>query len=304
MGEKGQRHQVLNELRVLCALEHACLVPLFDAFYLDGNVYLALGYMDGGSLEQLLRGYRQVAAAARLSTSGLPDEPLAHVLMQVLCGLDYLHQKGVVHRDLKPANILLDTRGAVRVSDFGISKQLEQTFGDFAKSFVGTAAYMAPERISGQNYTTAADIWGVGMIAYECALGEHPYQHAQSYYDLVVALSEGATPPRLPADRFSPQLCEFVSATLVPAPEGRPRSTDLLVQRFLATHHVCFGSTAPSPQQLSALAAAKLGEWVRQQFPQAAAASAGTACGAVRATAEAVQSLQGSVGGATSMSTD
>ena len=190
MGEKGQRHQVLNELRVLCTLEHACLVPLFDAFYLDGSVYLALGYMDGGSLEGLLGGYRRLAAAARLSTSGLPEQPLAHVLMQVLCGLDYLHQSGVVHRDLKPANILLDTCGGVRISDFGISKQLEQTFG-MAKSFVGTAAYMAPERINGEEYSTASDIWGVGMVTYECALGEHPYQHTQSYYDLVVALSAG-----------------------------------------------------------------------------------------------------------------
>jgi len=217
---------------------------------------------------------------------------------QVLAGLSYLHERGVVHRDVKPANILLDTRGAVRVSDFGISKQLEQTFGNFAKSFVGTAAYMAPERISGQNYTSNVDIWGVGMIAYESALGEHPYQHAESYYDLVVALAEGATPPRLPADRFSPPLCEFVSATLVPAPEGRPRSSDLLAQRFLAMHHVCFGSSAPSHQQLAALAAAKLGEWIRQQFPQASAATAG----AVRATAEAVQGLQSD--GATSSMSD
>ena len=77
------------------------------------------------------------------------------------------------------------------MTDFGISKQLEQTFG-MARSFVGTAAYMAPERIAGDDYGTAADIWAVGIVLCECAQGAHPYKHMQSYYDLVLELSEAA----------------------------------------------------------------------------------------------------------------
>ena len=139
VGDKGVRHQMLNELRLLCTLDHPCIVPLFDAFFLDGSIQLALGFMDGGSLEDLIREYAKVVAAARLSSGGLPEKPLAHLLLQVLAGLAYLHERGVVHRDLKPANILLDTRGAVRVSDFGISKQLEATFGMARRLASGTA---------------------------------------------------------------------------------------------------------------------------------------------------------------------
>ena len=69
----------------------------------------------------------EVQVPAAPAAPGLPEDVLAHVLLQVLLGLEHLHSKGVVHRDLKPANILIDTAGGVRVSDFGISKQLEQT---------------------------------------------------------------------------------------------------------------------------------------------------------------------------------
>ena len=251
--------------------------------------------MDGGSLDALLAQYAELAAAARLSSAGLPEKPLAHLIMQarvparcaaahlpshtarpaqVACGLGHLHRHSVVHRDLKPANILLDSNGAVRVTDFGISKQLEATFG-MAKSFVGTTAYMAPERLRGEDYSTASDIWGVGMVAYECCLGEHPYKHAQSYYDLVVELAAGASPPRLPKGRFSGALCELVAGTLQNAPAERLSSAALVDHPFLLAQHCGgFSATPPRPEQLATLAAAKLAEWVRQQnFPRAASAA-------------------------------
>ena len=110
--DQGQRHQVLNELHVLCALDDEHIVPLHDAFYLDGNVYLALGYCNGGSLDDLLGAYQALASsAAAVAALGLPERVLSCVLLQVLCGLRYLHANGVVHRDLKPANILFDTDG-------------------------------------------------------------------------------------------------------------------------------------------------------------------------------------------------
>ena len=107
------------------------------------------------------------------------------------------------------------------MTDFGISKQLEQTFG-MARSFVGTAAYMAPERIAGDDYGTAADIWAVGIVLCECAQGAHPYKHMQSYYDLVLELSEGGRPPRLPSPPFSAELAALCAACLATDPAARP----------------------------------------------------------------------------------
>ena len=140
MADQGQRHQVTNELRVLCRFDHPHLVPLFDAFYLEGNIYLALGYMNGGSLEQLLTSYQEVASRGVQRLFGIPEDVLALLTLQMVCGLHHLHAHGVVHRDLKPANVLIDTNGVTKVADFGISKQLEATFGAQAPYGLDTPA--------------------------------------------------------------------------------------------------------------------------------------------------------------------
>ena len=316
--DQGQRHQVLNELHVLCALNDEHIVPLHDAFYLDGNVYLALGYCNGGSLDDLLGAYQALASsAAAVAALGLPERVLSCVLLQVLCGLRYLHANGVVHRDLKPANILFDTDGGaprkcgramrrnslshrasttvagVRVTDFGISKQLEQTFG-MARSFVGTAAYMAPERIAGDDYGTAADIWAVGIVLCECAQGAHPYKHMQSYYDLVLELSEGGRPPRLPSPPFSAELAALCAACLATDPAARPGCGALLDHGYIRLHAgapppAAAGSDAPPPPPLdpgplAAAAAAALAAWVGETWPAAAADAAAAAAGAAAAS--------------------
>jgi mitogen-activated protein kinase kinase 1 len=217
IGDQSQRHQLLNELSVLVTLSHPNLVPLFDAFYLDGQVHIALGYMNGGSLEQLLAAYQELcqAQSGGAQLVGMPERILAHVLVQILCGLQHLHSQGVVHRDLKPANILFDTAGMVCVADFGIAKQLELelTTDAMARSFVGTAAYMAPERITGCEYSFGADVWAVGVVAVECALGHHPSRDLASQHevvcelDMALAAANGASPPRLPPELFSSELC-------------------------------------------------------------------------------------------------
>ena len=120
------------------------------------------------------------------------------------------------------------------MTDFGISKQLEQTFG-MARSFVGTAAYMAPERIAGDDYGTAADIWAVGIVLCECAQGAHPYKHMQSYYDLVLELSEGGA-AALPSPPFSAELAALCAACLATDPAARPGCGALLDHGYIRLH--------------------------------------------------------------------
>ena len=179
------------------------------------------------------------------------------------------------------------------MTDFGISKQLEQTFG-MARSFVGTAAYMAPERIAGDDYGTAADIWAVGIVLCECAQGAHPYKHMQSYYDLVLELSEGGRPPRLPSPPFSAELAALCAACLATDPAARPGCGALLDHGYIRLHAgapppAAAGSDAPPPPPLdpgplAAAAAAALAAWVGETWPAAAADAAAAGGGAAAAS--------------------
>lgn len=177
MEDPALRQQVVNELKVLCDVRCDHLVSLFDAFYLEGIIYLALEFMSAGSLEDVVR------RAGRI-----PHAALGQIVVQVLQGLIYLHrEKHQLHRDLKPANVLLAASGEVKLSDFGISRQLENTMA-VAGTFCGTAQYMSPERIVGEGYSYAADVWCVGLIALECAIGAYPYSRSvggSGYFDLV-----------------------------------------------------------------------------------------------------------------------
>lgn len=91
---------------------------------------------------------------------------LAKVALQMLCGLSYLHSKNQLHRDIKPANVLLNSQGQLKLSDFGISRELPEEV-DFSKTAVGTRSYMSPERIEGGRYSFKSDVWGLGLILYE-----------------------------------------------------------------------------------------------------------------------------------------
>eukprot|EP00307_Rebecca_sp_RCC1486_P009526 CAMPEP_0119410708 /NCGR_PEP_ID=MMETSP1335-20130426/3654_1 /TAXON_ID=259385 /ORGANISM="Chrysoculter rhomboideus, Strain RCC1486" /LENGTH=402 /DNA_ID=CAMNT_0007435277 /DNA_START=6 /DNA_END=1212 /DNA_ORIENTATION=+ len=275
MEDPGLREQVINELKVLCDVRCDFLVSLYDAFYREGMIYLALEFMDRGSLEDVVARARASVAAAHGGVfplghaAAVPERVLGQVVVQVLQGLIYLHkEKHQLHRDLKPANILLNSGGEVKLSDFGISRQLANTM-EVASSFVGTAHYMSPERILGHTYGFPADIWCVGLIALECALGEYPYKATTNYFDLVrsivdgpVAMSAPAVHALLHSGHVSAEFADFVGHCLSKDPSARPTALQLMnhpfvqramtashgsaeVARFLADIHAVSPNTAP-----------------------------------------------------------
>jgi len=138
---------------------------------------------------------------------------------------------------------------------------------------------MAPERIRGAEYSTSSDVWSLGMISLECAQGSHPYACIQSYYDLVVELSEGVEPPTLQEDLFSQPIREFTSACLCSRPTARASAATLLGHQFILSSHGHLGGAKgaqPTTAQLLTIAAFRLRDWVRQTFAQSSLAIGAT----------------------------
>lgn len=141
-------------------------------------------------------------------TTQFPEYVISIVSRHILIGLQFLHKRHHIHRDIKPDNILLNTFGTTKLTDFGISKHLEATI-DMAKTFVGTPNYMSPERLLGQHYGYASDIWSLGVIVYELAVGIHAFPIAQVFLQTLQSICY-APEPRLDENLFSPELCDFV----------------------------------------------------------------------------------------------
>lgn len=200
------RKQIVQELKINQASQCSHIVVCYHSFYHNGVISLVLEYMDRGSLVDVIKQVKTIL------------EPyLAVVCKQVLQGLVYLHNKRhVIHRDIKPSNLLVNHKGEVKITDFGVSAMLASSMGQ-RDTFVGTYNYMSPERISGSTYDYSSDIWSLGLVILECAIGRFPYIQSEdqqgwpSFYELLEAIVENP-PPSAPPDQFSPEFCSFIAA--------------------------------------------------------------------------------------------
>ncbi|KAL6493549.1 Mitogen-activated protein kinase kinase 3 [Orobanche gracilis] len=171
--EKEKRQQLLTEIRTLC--EAPCyqgLVQFYGAFYTpdSGQISIALEYVDGGSLADVLRVRKSI-----------PEPIISAMVHKLLLGLSYLHGvRHLVHRDIKPANLLVNLKGEPKITDFGISAGLEDSMA------MGTVTYMSPERIRNESYSYPADIWSLGLALFECATGEFPYSANEGPVNLML----------------------------------------------------------------------------------------------------------------------
>jgi len=229
--DKPKRDQVVTELKMLMS-HNGCpwIVSLYNAFYEEAKVYTVLEFMDAGSVADLVEKHKDV---------GMRDErELSKIGLQMLNGLNYLHKTmHQVHRDLKPANVMLKSNGAVKISDFGISSQLDSTAAH-CSTFVGTTCYMSPERLSGEHYNYTADIWAFGMILLELACGKYPYLEADSYFKLLEQIMDGPAPNVPEEEDFSAAFAEFLGVCLDKVPEMRPAAHELIRHPFLRQYPV------------------------------------------------------------------
>eukprot|EP00002_Diphylleia_rotans_P037951 TRINITY_DN8557_c0_g1_i4.p1 TRINITY_DN8557_c0_g1~~TRINITY_DN8557_c0_g1_i4.p1 ORF type:complete len:341 (-),score=47.65 TRINITY_DN8557_c0_g1_i4:410-1432(-) len=223
--QEQARKQIVVELKTLIQCRSPYIVEIISAFYVDASVYIVLEYMDG-TLSDIVKGATRI-----------PEHVLARVAIQVLYGLRYLHTElKMIHRDIKPSNLLINYQGNVKISDFSVSGELQNSIARLA-SFVGTVTYMSPDRIIGNPYSFETDIWSFGLTLMECANGFFPYasQGSQSsFFDLMDQIVD-SDPPSLPSDKFSKEFRDFTSSCLQKDPQNRAKIPQLMNHPFI-TH--------------------------------------------------------------------
>ncbi len=228
--EKGKREQLMNDIRALIAAQNCrYLVQLYAAYFdpKSGRVHVALELMNLGSLQDVLQSLRNRTKQPVV----VPERLIGVIIHQAVSGLVFLNRHKYVHRDLKPGNILLNSNGDVKLSDFGISRTIDNT-ANICATFVGTAIYMSPERAVGHDYSFSADIWSLGMVLYELATGEFPFPKTPSFPVLFDCLCHQPE-PRLDPTRFSHELQNLVAVCLQRDPGNRPSAGELLSHPFL-----------------------------------------------------------------------
>ncbi|KAJ2881898.1 MAP kinase kinase Wis1 [Coemansia aciculifera] len=219
--ELNQRalQQIIMELDVLHQARSPYIVDFYGAFFVESCVYYCMEFMEYGSLD-------------RLYPAGIPEDILGKITLSTVKGLRFLKDElNVMHRDVKPTNILVNKRGEVKLCDFGVSGQLNQSL---AKTHVGCQSYMAPERIYDASngpvgYTIQSDVWSLGLTIIEVATGRYPYDISSftNVFEQLNAIVHGE-PPKLPESRYSSQACDFVARCLTKQAAVRPVYQELL----------------------------------------------------------------------------
>ena len=193
-----------REAQAAARLIDPCVVAVFDTGEEEGVPFIVMERLPGRTLaDEMARGPLDAAKVRRLA-------------LQVLAGLQAAHDTGIVHRDLKPSNILLTDVGDAKVADFGIARSVEddQTTG----VVLGTAMYVAPERIAGAPATAASDLYSLGVVLYEAVSGAKPFV-ADAPVAVLHAVCEGAAPPL--DDDIDPQLRETIERAMARDPADR-----------------------------------------------------------------------------------
>lgn len=198
-----------QEAELFARLEHPHILPIYDYGEQDGNLYLVLRLMDGGSLEaQVLK-----------RTMSLPA--LGKVFKQIASALDYAHGQEVIHRDLKPNNVLLDASGNAYLMDFGIAKILSGARMTATGTLLGTPAYMAPEQWKMDPIDGRVDIYSLGLMLYEVLTGDLPFAGETPFQFMYAHLHETAPPISQKLSSLSEAFDEVIWKATAKNPDDR-----------------------------------------------------------------------------------
>jgi eukaryotic-like serine/threonine-protein kinase len=203
-----------REALAVAKLIHPNIVQVYDTGIDEGRHYIVMEYVEGRSGAQILQRHGPVTA-----------EVAAEIGAQACAGLDYAHRRGIIHRDVKPGNLMVvggpvggGEEMTVKLTDFGIARAIEQTRITQVGSVVGTAAYLAPEQVRGEEATPATDVYALGVVLYQFLTGRLPYE-GSSLAELAVR-QQNERP--LPPSAYDGEVPEPLSAAVLRALEGDP----------------------------------------------------------------------------------
>ncbi|KAK3052116.1 ATP binding [Extremus antarcticus] len=227
-----------HEITLLRDMKHPNIVSYLGSNSDETHLNIFLEYVAGGSVATMLVNY-----------GSLGETLIANFVRQILQGLNYLHSKGIIHRDIKGANILVDNKGTVKISDFGISKRVEASTllhpqnppmrrGGPRVSLQGSVFWMAPEVVRQTAYTKKADIWSLGCLIVEMFTGSHPHPNCTQLQAIFKIGGSGAggsdnARPDLP-EVASEEAKEFLRRTFEIEHEKRPTAEELMGYSFCA----------------------------------------------------------------------
>ncbi|XP_009358698.1 serine/threonine-protein kinase BLUS1 isoform X2 [Pyrus x bretschneideri] len=218
---------VRREAQTMSLMDHPNVVRAFCSFVVERNLWVIMPFMAEGSCLHLMK----IAYP-----DGFEESAIGSILKETLKALVYLHKQGHIHRDVKAGNILLDSNGAVKLADFGVSACMFEA-ADRQRSrntFVGTPCWMAPEVLQpGSGYNSKADIWSFGITALELAHGHAPFSNNPPMKVLLMTIQNA--PPGLDYERdkkFSKSFKEMVAMCLVKDQTKRPTAEKLLKHSF------------------------------------------------------------------------
>lgn len=219
--DENFRERFKREAKVQAKLHHPNVVNILN--YLedeDGNMYIVMEYVGGGSLED------------KMKTGKISLSDSVSVIIQVLNALSYMHSNGIIHRDIKPSNIMF-ADSIVKVSDFGIAKPMSDKGLTKTGAIVGTVWYMAPEIIKGEDPTPASDLYAVGVILYQLLTGRTPFYGKTDFEVMKSHLEREPQPPETLNPNLPPGTWDLIKRALAKNPKERFSSADEFKQALI-----------------------------------------------------------------------
>src|SRR5580704_18027161 len=233
-----------REAQAAAGLQHPNVVSVYDRGSFDGTYYIAMEYLPGRSLKQLIR-------------DEAPLEPVRaiDITLQILKAARFAHRRGVIHRDLKPHNVIVDSADQAKVTDFGIARAGASDMTETG-SIMGTAPYLSPEQAQGHAVSAPSDLYSVGIVLYEMLTGRVPFDGESPVSIALKHVSEAPIPP----SQFNPEipsaLEQVVLWSLNKDPADRPADAD---QFIMALEQVREALSAPAGEVTASMRALATG---------------------------------------------